>query len=100
MCYPNDLSQVFLPDPEAAQDLITQDLEAIGVTVEPVAQSWNDLSDSVREGDCALYVYSAWGTQNDTLNFLNSYLFTLDQFMATIPLIQVERHSYHTNECD
>ncbi|GAA1081224.1 hypothetical protein GCM10009642_18810 [Nocardiopsis metallicus] len=80
LCYPNDLSQVFLPDPEATQNLITQDLEAIGVTVEPVAQSWNDLSDSVRAGDCALYLHTAWGNQNDTLNFLNSYLFTLDQF--------------------
>jgi peptide/nickel transport system substrate-binding protein len=80
LCYPNDLSQVFLPDPEATQNLITQDLEAIGVTVEPVAQSWNDLSDSIRAGDCALYLHTAWGAQNDTLNFLNSYLFTLDQF--------------------
>lgn len=79
LCYPDNHSQAFLPDTEAAENLITQDLEAIGVTVEPAAQPQSDFFGSFEAGDCALYLYTSWSQQNDTLDFLDSYFFNPGQ---------------------
>ncbi|MGW5877889.1 ABC transporter substrate-binding protein [Nocardiopsis terrae] len=72
-CYPDDITRSYMSAPEEVQDLITRDLEAVGVTVEPVAQRWNDYVESVQAGECELYLHGWTGDYNDTHNFIGPY---------------------------
>lgn len=69
-CYPNNIAPAYLPVPEDIQSLITQDLEAAGVTVEPVAYAWNDYVSAIHNGDCSLYLYGLASDYNEPHNYI------------------------------
>lgn len=69
--YPTEVTRPYMPEPKRFFDLILADLEAVGITVEPVAKPWAGGYLSGREaGQAPLYLLGTTGHYNSAQNFL------------------------------
>jgi peptide/nickel transport system substrate-binding protein len=73
--YPTDVSRPYMPTPEATYTAISAQLEAVGITVEPVADRWSpDYLDKIQgTEDHGIHLLGWTGDYNDTDNFLGVF---------------------------
>ncbi|GAB2673457.1 ABC transporter substrate-binding protein [Thalassiella azotivora] len=73
--YPTDVSRPYMPTPEATFTAISAQLEAVGITVQPVANRWSpDYLDKIQgTADHGLHLLGWTGDYNDTDNFLGVF---------------------------
>jgi peptide/nickel transport system substrate-binding protein len=73
--YPTDVSRPYMPSPEDTFTAISAQLEAVGITVEPVADRWSpDYLDKIQGGaDHGIHLLGWTGDYNDTDNFLGVF---------------------------
>jgi peptide/nickel transport system substrate-binding protein len=77
--YPTDVSRPYLPDPAAMFQRISQNLEEVGITVEPTALQWNpDYLQAVQSGQADVHLLGWTGDYNDAYNFIGTF-FAEDQ---------------------
>ncbi|MDT0277435.1 ABC transporter substrate-binding protein [Blastococcus goldschmidtiae] len=77
--YPTDVSRPYLPDPAAMFQVISEDLQEAGFTVEPTALQWNpDYLQAVQSGQADVHLLGWTGDYNDAYNFIGTF-FAEDQ---------------------
>ncbi|MFD6950825.1 peptide ABC transporter substrate-binding protein [Nocardiopsis sp. TSRI0078] len=72
-CYPTDVTRPYMPAPRDIFDVIASDLEAVGVTVEPVTYEWTEYIPKTNSGECPLYLLGWTGDYNDAYNFIGTW---------------------------
>jgi peptide/nickel transport system substrate-binding protein len=77
--YPTDVSRPYMPDPAALFQVISQNLEDVGIKVEPTALQWNpDYLQAVQAGKADIHLLGWTGDYNDAYNFIGTF-FAEDQ---------------------
>ncbi|SFE06223.1 peptide/nickel transport system substrate-binding protein [Blastococcus tunisiensis] len=77
--YPTDVSRPYLPDPAAMYQVISEDLQEAGFTIEPTALQWNpDYLQAVQSGQADIHLLGWTGDYNDAYNFIGTF-FAEDQ---------------------
>jgi peptide/nickel transport system substrate-binding protein len=72
--YPTDVSRPYMPDPAALFQVISQNLEDVGITVEPTALQWNpDYLQAVQAGQADIHLLGWTGDYNDAYNFIGTF---------------------------
>lgn len=73
--YPTNVSRPYMPTPEQVFTAITADLEAVGITVNPVPDPWNpEYLDKIQGGSQhGLHLLGWTGDYNDTYNFIGVF---------------------------
>jgi peptide/nickel transport system substrate-binding protein len=73
--YPTDVSRPYMPSPEDTFNTIRTQLEAVGITVEPVADTWSpDYLEKIQgTEDHGIHLLGWTGDYNDTDNFLGVF---------------------------
>jgi peptide/nickel transport system substrate-binding protein len=73
--YPTDVSRPYMPSPEATFTAIQSQLQAVGITVNPVANKWSpDYLDKIQGGsDHGIHLLGWTGDYNDPDNFLGVF---------------------------
>lgn len=73
--YPTNVSRPYMPTPEQVFTAISADLEAVGITVNPVPDPWNpDYLDKIQGGaEHGLHLLGWTGDYNDTYNFIGVF---------------------------
>ncbi|WP_369052238.1 ABC transporter substrate-binding protein [Kineococcus terrestris] len=73
--YPTGVSRPYMPDPETIYNAISQQLSAVGITVQPVAEQWTpDYLGTVQGGsDHGLHLLGWTGDYNDPDNFIGVF---------------------------
>jgi peptide/nickel transport system substrate-binding protein len=72
--YPTDVSRPYLPDPAAMFQVISQDLEEVGITIQPTALPWNpDYLNAVQAGQADIHLLGWTGDYNDAYNFIGTF---------------------------
>ncbi|UED83971.1 ABC transporter substrate-binding protein [Streptomyces profundus] len=73
-CYPTEVTRPYMPAPADIYELLRADLEAVGITVQPKALTWNpDYTETTRDGGCDVYLLGWTGDFNDGYNFLGTW---------------------------
>ncbi len=73
-CYPTEVTRPYMPAPADIFELLKADLEAAGITVNPVPLKWNpDYQETTRSGGCSVYLLGWTGDFNDAYNFLGTW---------------------------
>ncbi|MFC5379657.1 ABC transporter substrate-binding protein [Aquipuribacter nitratireducens] len=72
--YPTEVSRPYMPDPTANFQLIAEDLEAVGFTVNPIGAPWNpDFLDAALSGGAPMYLLGWTGDFGDPDNFVGTF---------------------------
>ena len=72
--YPVNVSRPYMPNPEQIFTALSSQLEAVGITVEPVADEWTDYLDRMRgTADHGIHLLGWTGDYNDTDNFVGVF---------------------------
>lgn len=73
--YPTNVSRPYMPTPEQVFTAIEADLEAVGITVNPVPAPWSpEYLDTIQGGgDHGLHLLGWTGDYNDTYNFIGVF---------------------------
>jgi peptide/nickel transport system substrate-binding protein len=72
--YPTDVSRPYMPDPAALFQVISQNLEEVGITIKPTALQWNpDYLQAVQAGQGDLHLLGWTGDYNDAYNFIGTF---------------------------
>lgn len=73
--YPTDVSRPYMPDPVATMNVISTQLEEVGITVNPVADPWDPdyLEKMQGTADHDIHLLGWTGDYNDTDNFLGVF---------------------------
>ncbi|GAA5149086.1 ABC transporter substrate-binding protein [Nocardioides marinquilinus] len=76
--YPTGVSRPYMPDPEATFNIISTQLEAVGLTIEPAADQWDpDYLERIQgTTDHGIHLLGWTGDYNDTDNFLGVFFGT------------------------
>jgi peptide/nickel transport system substrate-binding protein len=72
-CYPTEVTRPYMPAPRDIFDVISQDLENVGITVEPKSFEWTEYVPNTDSGECSLYLLGWTGDYNDAYNFLGTW---------------------------
>ncbi|OLT11023.1 peptide ABC transporter substrate-binding protein [Pseudonocardia sp. CNS-139] len=86
--YPTEVTRPYMPNPTNIFTAVAENLRAVGITVNPVAQPWNGgYLDSVQtNGTQDLHLLGWTGDYNDAGNFLGSFFGTPGpEFGLTLP---------------
>ncbi|MCR8670593.1 ABC transporter substrate-binding protein [Agrococcus sp. HG114] len=72
--YPVNVSRPYMPNPEQIFTALSSQLEAVGITVTPVADEWTDYLDRMRgTSDHGIHLLGWTGDYNDTDNFVGVF---------------------------
>ncbi|WP_460777868.1 ABC transporter substrate-binding protein [Nocardiopsis nanhaiensis] len=71
-CYPTE-SRPYMPAPQDIFDVITEDLQDVGVTVEATTYEWDEYINQTDSGNCSLYLLGWTGDYNDAYNFFGTW---------------------------
>ncbi|MGP3968663.1 ABC transporter substrate-binding protein [Streptomyces sp. 6N223] len=73
-CYPTEVTRPYMPNPEDIFERLKEDLEGVGITVEPKPMVWNPTYvDTAEAGGCELRLLGWTGDFNDAFNFLGTW---------------------------
>ncbi|MDT0332077.1 ABC transporter substrate-binding protein [Nocardiopsis lambiniae] len=72
-CYPTEVTRPYMPAPRDIFDVITADLEDVGITVEAKSYEWTEYIGRTNSGECSLYLLGWTGDYNDAYNFLGTW---------------------------
>ncbi len=72
--YPTDVSRPYLPDPAAMFQVISEDLEEVGITIEATALPWSpDYLQAAQAGEADIHLLGWTGDYNDAYNFIGTF---------------------------
>jgi peptide/nickel transport system substrate-binding protein len=72
--YPTDVSRPYLPDPAAMFQVISENLEEVGITIEPTALPWSpDYLQAAQAGQADIHLLGWTGDYNDAYNFIGTF---------------------------
>jgi peptide/nickel transport system substrate-binding protein len=72
--YPTDVTRPYLPDPAAMFQVISEDLEEVGITIEPTALPWSpDYLQAAQAGQADIHLLGWTGDYNDAYNFIGTF---------------------------
>jgi peptide/nickel transport system substrate-binding protein len=72
--YPTDVSRPYMPDPAALYQVISENLEAVGITVEATALPWSpDYLQAAQAGQADIHLLGWTGDYNDAYNFIGTF---------------------------
>jgi peptide/nickel transport system substrate-binding protein len=72
--YPTDVSRPYMPSPVDTYNVIASQLQAVGIKVKPVADSWTDYLDKIQgTKDHGIHLLGWTGDYNDPDNFLGVF---------------------------
>ncbi|MBB1155624.1 MULTISPECIES: ABC transporter substrate-binding protein [Amycolatopsis] len=73
--YPTEVTRPYMPNPADTYTAISEDLKAIGINVQPVAESWNGgYKDDVQQnGKQDIHLLGWTGDYNDAGNFVGTF---------------------------
>lgn len=78
-CYPTEVTRPYMPNPEDLFQLLSADLQAAGINVNPQSKVWNPTYvDTVETGGCDLFLLGWTGDFNDAFNFLGTWFSNYD----------------------
>ncbi|GHC75441.1 ABC transporter substrate-binding protein [Nocardiopsis terrae] len=72
-CYPTEVTRPYMPAPKDIFDVITEDLQEVGVTVEATSYEWAEYLNQTDSGNCPLYLLGWTGDYNDAYNFIGTW---------------------------
>jgi peptide/nickel transport system substrate-binding protein len=73
-CYPTEVTRPYMPAPADMYELMRQDLEDVGITIQPKPMKWNPTYvDTVENGGCDIRLLGWTGDFNDAYNFLGTW---------------------------
>ncbi|MFE9242873.1 ABC transporter substrate-binding protein [Nocardiopsis sp. NPDC006938] len=75
-CYPTEVTRPYMPAPKDIFDVISEDLQAAGVTVEAKSYEWAEYINQTDSGNCPLYLLGWTGDYNDAYNFIGTWFST------------------------
>lgn len=73
LCYPTDTTRPYMPAPADIFDIVKNDLEEVGITIEENGMVWDEYIPSTQNGACSLYLLGWTGDYNETYNFLGTW---------------------------
>ncbi len=77
--YPTDVVRPYLPDAAAMFQVISEDLQEVGITIEPTALQWSpDYLQAVQAAQADIHLLGWTGDYNDAYNFIGTF-FAEDQ---------------------
>ncbi|MGI8693229.1 MAG: ABC transporter substrate-binding protein [Geodermatophilaceae bacterium] len=72
--YPTDVERPYMPNPAAIFEVISQNLQDAGFTIEPTALPWNpDYLEAVQNGQADIHLLGWTGDYNDAYNFIGTF---------------------------
>ncbi|WP_019813863.1 ABC transporter substrate-binding protein [Saccharomonospora saliphila] len=72
--WPTQVTRPYLPNPQAVFGALREDLEQVGITVEPISKPWNGgYTDGIEEARAQLFLLGWTGDINSPDNFLGSF---------------------------
>jgi peptide/nickel transport system substrate-binding protein len=72
--YPTDVSRPYLPDPAAMFQVISEDLQEVGITIEATALPWSpDYLQAAQAGQADIHLLGWTGDYNDAYNFIGTF---------------------------
>jgi peptide/nickel transport system substrate-binding protein len=75
-CYPTEVTRPYMPAPKDIFDVISEDLQEAGVTVEAKSFEWAEYINQTDSGNCPLYLLGWTGDYNDAYNFIGTWFST------------------------
>ncbi len=75
-CYPTEVTRPYMPAPQDIFDVISEDLQEVGVTVEATSYEWAEYVNQTDSGNCPLYLLGWTGDYNDAYNFFGTWFST------------------------
>lgn len=75
-CYPTEVTRPYMPAPKDIFDVISEDLQEAGVTVEAKSYEWAEYINQTDSGNCPLYLLGWTGDYNDAYNFVGTWFST------------------------
>lgn len=76
--WPTEVSRPYMPDPQSIFGAIREDLEEVGITVNPVSKPWNGgYLDDVENARADLFLLGWTGDYNSPDNFIGTFFGTL-----------------------
>ena len=72
-CYPTEVTRPYMPAPKDIFDVISEDLQGVGVTIEPTAYEWAEYINQTDSGNCPLYLLGWTGDYNDAYNVIGTW---------------------------
>lgn len=72
-CYPAEVTRPYMPAPRDIFDVIVDDLEEVGVTVQETSYEWTEYTAQTESGNCPLYLLGWTGDYNDAYNFIGTW---------------------------
>ena len=75
-CYPTEVTRPYMPAPKDIFDVITEDLQEAGVTVNASSYEWAEYINQTDSGHCPLYLLGWTGDYNDAYNFIGTWFST------------------------
>ncbi|AOS61059.1 ABC transporter substrate-binding protein [Actinoalloteichus hymeniacidonis] len=72
--WPTEVTRPYMPNPQTIFNAISEDLEAVGITVEAVSTSWNGgYTERTNQGDAQLFLLGWTGDYNTADNFIGTF---------------------------
>ncbi|MGH3743035.1 MAG: ABC transporter substrate-binding protein, partial [Micromonosporaceae bacterium] len=72
--YPTEVTRPYMPNPKEIFQVIADDLEKAGITIEPVAKPWTDYLDATSQtSKHDLHLLGWTGDYNDPINFIGTW---------------------------
>lgn len=72
-CYPTEVTRPYMPAPQDIFEVISHDLEEVGIEVEPDSLEWTEYIPHTEAGGCSLYLLGWTGDFNEAYNFLGTW---------------------------
>ncbi|QVQ51695.1 ABC transporter substrate-binding protein [Spiractinospora alimapuensis] len=72
-CWPTDTTRPYMPAPQDIFNVVSNDLEEVGITVNENGLIWDDYIPYTEDGACSLYLLGWTGDYNETYNFLGTW---------------------------
>jgi len=74
MYWPTEVTRPYMPDPQSIFGAIREDLEAVGITVNPVSRPWaGGYTDTTEVGDAPVFLLGWTGDYNSPHNFVGTF---------------------------
>ena len=84
MYWPTEVTRPYMPDPQSIFGAIREDLEAAGITVNPVSRPWaGGYTDTTEVGDAPVFLLGWTGDYNSPHNFIGTFFSSTEGMFHT-----------------
>ena len=82
--WPTEVTRPYMPDPQSIFGAIREDLEAVGITVNPVSRSWaGGYTDTTAVGGAPVFLLGWTGDYNSPHNFVGTFFSSTEGMFHT-----------------